>query len=76
MQELVLVDETYVYCLCEATSEPMKKYDFKKQVVNRPRGASISKQNKGLYVYDIERLLKDGQVENYYLAPAAVGMAH
>lgn len=43
MQELVLVDETYVYCLCEASSEPMKKYDFKKQVVNRPRGASISK---------------------------------
>lgn len=75
IQELVLVDSTYVYCLCEATAEPMKKYDFIRNQVVRPRGASIGKQQKGLYVYDIERLLKDGQVENYYLAPAVVGMA-
>lgn len=30
MQDLVLVDKTYVYCLCEATNEPIKKYDIKK----------------------------------------------
>lgn len=76
IQELVLVDETYLYCLCEAYVEPIKKYDFKKQIVSRPRGASISNQAKGLYVYDIQRLLKEGYIECYFLAPAVVGMAH
>lgn len=73
---MVLVDETYLYCLCEAYNDPIKKYDLKKQIVSRPRGASISNQPKGLYVYDIQRLLIEGYIECYNLAPAVVGMAH
>ena len=28
--ESVLVDKSYIYCLCETTVKPIKKYDLKK----------------------------------------------
>lgn len=74
--ESVLVDQSYIYCLCERSTQPIKKYDLKKQQVYTPSGATKGKQLKGIYVYDIERLLKQGQIENYRLARAVVGQAN
>lgn len=75
IRELIFVDNNYMYCLCEDNKDTLKKFDFKKKTNQSARGASITKQEHGLYVYDICRLLQEGQIENYLLAPAVVGLS-
>jgi hypothetical protein len=76
MREMILVDNTYVYCLCEDSKETQQKFDLRRKTVGNARGAQISNQEHGLYVYDIGRLLQEGQVESYLLAPAIVGLSN
>lgn len=76
MRFLIYVDNNYVYCLCENNKEVLKKFDFRRKIFTNARGASITRQDHGLYVYDICRLLLEGQIENYRMAPACVGLSY
>jgi len=50
---MILVDNTYVYCLCEDSKETVQKFDVRRRSKSCARGAQINAQEHGLYVYDI-----------------------
>ena len=59
------MDDAYLYCLANPVTAPIKKYgEFIDEEVTTVKS---SLESSGLYVYDLARLVNDGEIELYKL---------
>ena len=66
------MDDSYLYCLSNAVTEPIEKYGkIKDEDVKTIKESS---ESAGLYVYDLARLINHGTMELYKLSSALVGI--
>ena len=72
IKSVLYMDDAYLYCLANEIKNPIEKHGkIKDEDVTI---AKESKETPGLYVYDLARLVNEGQIETYKLQSALVGI--